>query len=94
MVAIAGSGPVTLTVDVVVGQGNAAGGLGSQNDVLTTNASSLVILLEGASKRQTHKATHGNVVNPDHVGIVDSDGVATPDVLRVDVGNGDVPASC
>ena len=94
VVAIAGSRPVAHTVDVVVGQSNAAGGLGTQNDVLTTNASSLVILLEGASKRQTHKATHGNVVNPDHVGIVDSDGVATPDVLRVDVGNGDVPASC
>lgn len=41
VVAIAGSRPVAHTVDVVVGQSNAAGGLGSQNDVLTTNASSL-----------------------------------------------------
>jgi hypothetical protein len=33
----------------------------------------------------------GDVVNPDHVGVVDGDGVSTPDVLGVDVGDCDVP---
>jgi hypothetical protein len=33
-----------------------------------------------------------DVVDPDHVGVVDGDGVATPHVLGVDVGEGDVPA--
>lgn len=33
----------------------------------------------------------GDVVNPDHVGVVEGDGVSTPDVLGVDVGDGDVP---
>lgn len=41
VVTVAGSGVVGHTVDVVVGQRNAVGGIGSQNDVLTTNASSL-----------------------------------------------------
>lgn len=34
---------------------------------------------------------YSNVVNPDHVGVVDGDGVTTPDVLGVDVGDGNVP---
>lgn len=34
---------------------------------------------------------YGDVVNPDQVRVVDGDGVSTPDVLRVDVGNSDVP---
>lgn len=33
----------------------------------------------------------GDVVDPDHVGVVDGDGVTAPDVLGVDVGDGDVP---
>ena len=32
----------------------------------------------------------GDVVNPDHVGAVDGDGITTPDVLRVDLSNADV----
>ena len=32
----------------------------------------------------------GDVVNPDHVGAVDGDGITTPDVLRVDLGSTDV----
>jgi hypothetical protein len=31
-----------------------------------------------------------DVVDPDHVGVVHGDGVAAPDVLGVDVGDGDV----
>jgi hypothetical protein len=32
------------------------------------------------------------VVNPDHVAIVDGDGITTPNVLGVDIGDGNVPA--
>jgi hypothetical protein len=73
VVAVAGSGVVGGTVDVAVGDGHALGGLGTQDDVLTANASS------------------SNVVDPDHVAVVDGDGITTPDVLGVDVSDGDVP---
>jgi hypothetical protein len=33
----------------------------------------------------------GNVVDPDKVGIVKSDGITTPDVLGVNVSDSDVP---
>lgn len=36
-------------------------------------------------------ATYGNVVEPDQVSLVDGDGITTPDVLRVDVCDSDVP---
>lgn len=36
-------------------------------------------------------ATYGNVVEPDQVSFVDSDGITTPDVLGVDVCDSDVP---
>jgi len=32
----------------------------------------------------------GNVVDPDHVGVVDGDGVTSPDILGVDLGDEDV----
>lgn len=35
--------------------------------------------------------THGDVVDPHHVAVVDGDGIAAPYVLGVDVGDGDVP---
>lgn len=73
VVAVAGSGVAGGTVDVAVGDGHALGGIGTQDNVLTANASS------------------GNVVNPDHVAVVDGDGITTPDVLGVDVGDGDIP---
>lgn len=38
-------------------------------------------------------AAYSNMVNPDHVGVVDGDGVTTPDVLGVDVGDGYVPVA-
>jgi hypothetical protein len=34
---------------------------------------------------------YSNVVNPDEVNVVQGDGVSTPDVLGVDVGDCDVP---
>lgn len=34
---------------------------------------------------------YGNVVEPDLVSFVDGDGITTPDVLRVDVRDSDVP---
>jgi hypothetical protein len=36
---------------------------------------------------------YSNVVNPDHVGVIDGDSVTTPDVLGVDIGDGNVPAT-
>lgn len=36
-------------------------------------------------------ATHGNVVEPDQVSLVDGDSITTPDVLRVNVCDSDVP---
>lgn len=40
-VAVAGSGVVSLAVDEVVGDGHTLGGVGSEDNVLATNASSL-----------------------------------------------------
>jgi hypothetical protein len=34
-----------------------------------------------------------NVVDPDHVDVVQGDGVAAPDVLGVDVGDGNIPGA-
>lgn len=31
------------------------------------------------------------MVNPDHVAVVDGDGIATPNVLGVDIGDSNVP---
>lgn len=73
VVAVAGGGVVGGTVDVAVGDGHALGGRGTQDNVLTANAS------------------RSNVVDPDHVAVIDGDGITTPDVLGVDVGDGDVP---
>ena len=73
VVAVAGGGVVTDAVDKAVGDGNALGGVGAEDDVLTTDAGGR------------------DVVDPDHVGVVDGDGIAAPDVLGVDVGEGDVP---
>lgn len=36
-------------------------------------------------------STYSNVVDPDHVAVVDGDGVSAPDVLGVDIGDGDIP---
>lgn len=73
VVAVAGGRVVRGTVDVAVGDGHTLGGRGTQDNVLTANASS------------------SNVVDPDHVAVVDGDSITTPDVLGVDVGDGDVP---
>jgi hypothetical protein len=73
VVAVAGGRVVGGTVDEAVGDGHALGGLGTQDNVLTANASS------------------SNVVDPDHVAVVDGDGITTPNVLGVDIGDGDVP---
>lgn len=73
VVTVAGGGVVADTVDEVVGQGHALGGIGTEDDVLASNAGG------------------GNVVNPDHVGVVDGDGITSPHVLGVDIGEGDVP---
>lgn len=73
VVAVAGGGVVGGTVDVAVGDGHALGGRGTQDNVLTANASS------------------SNVVDPDHVAVVNGDGITAPHVLGVDVGDGDVP---
>jgi hypothetical protein len=80
------------TVDEVVGDGHALGGLGTQDDVLTTDASSLW-LLEGdfLGSLGRKRDTYGNVINPDHVGVVNGDGITTPDVLGVDISDSNVP---
>lgn len=36
-------------------------------------------------------AGSGNVVDPDHVAVVDGDGITAPDVLGVDIGDSDIP---
>lgn len=36
-------------------------------------------------------AGSGNVVDPDHVAVVDGDGITAPDVLGVDIRDGDIP---
>ena len=42
MIAVTSGGVVANTVDVAVGDGHALGGLGAQDDVLTTDACSLI----------------------------------------------------
>lgn len=34
---------------------------------------------------------YSNVVNPDHIRVVDGDGITTPDVLGVDISDSNVP---
>lgn len=93
VVAVAGRRVVGFTVDVVVGDRDTVVSLSTQDVVLTTNASSLddessqLWKLLGRSVG----GTHGNVVEPDQVSFVDGDGITTPDVLRVDVCDSDVP---
>lgn len=73
VVTVAGGGPCAGAVDEAVGDCNALGGLGSEDDVLAGDAGCC------------------DVVDPDHVGVVDGDCVAAPDVFWVDVGDSDVP---
>lgn len=35
--------------------------------------------------------TYSNVVDPDHITVVEGDGVSSPDVLGVDISDSDVP---
>ena len=67
VVAVAGSRPGGGTVDLVVGDGDAAGSLVTEDNVLAGNK------------------VGGDVVDPDHIGAVNGDGITTPDVLRVDL---------
>ena len=94
VVAIAGGRVVRLSVDVVVGEGDAVIGLSSEDVVLATNPSSLgrlsVILFLYTQILDIWEA-YGHMVNPDKIGLVHSDGVTTPDVLRVDIGDCNVP---
>lgn len=36
-------------------------------------------------------ASSGHMVDPDQIRVIDSNGITTPDILGVDVGNGNVP---
>lgn len=40
------------------------------------------------------RRTYSDVVDPDKVAVIDGDGVAAPDVLGVDIGDGDVSWQC
>lgn len=73
VVAVAGGGVVTDTVDEAVGDGHTLGGIGTEDNVLAADTGG------------------GDVVNPDHVGVVDGDSITSPDVLGVDVSEGDIP---
>lgn len=42
------------------------------------------------SFRKRNQDTYSDVVNPDHVAVVERDGISTPDVFGVYVGNSDV----
>lgn len=35
--------------------------------------------------------TYGDVINPDQISLIDGDGITTPDILGVDISNGNVP---
>jgi hypothetical protein len=93
-------------VDVVVLECDGVGGTGEvQAPVVATVAGggpgrSAIDLVVGDSNTVggrvaeddvlTGNQIGGDVVNPDKVGTVDGDGITTPDVLRVDVGEADV----
>lgn len=72
MVSVAGSRPIGAAVNQGIGDRDAVISLGTQNNVLATNACS------------------SDVINPDQVGIVEGDGIATPDVLGVEIRNSNV----
>jgi hypothetical protein len=57
--------PAASSVDVAVGDGDAAGGVVTKDDVLATNTGD------------------GDVVNPDEIGPVEGDSIATPNIGRV-----------
>jgi hypothetical protein len=94
VVVVAGGRVVGLAVDVVVGEGDAVAGFGAEDVVLAADAGGL------SSPRLVFcffpiclcvRETYSHMVDPDEVGLVDGDGVASPDVLGVDIGDGDVP---
>lgn len=91
VVAVAGGGVVGFTVDEGVGDGDAVVGLGAQDDVLAADALGLHTLVSFFFT--VAGGTYSNVVNPDKVTVVQGDTVTTPDVLGVDVSDGDVPIS-
>lgn len=80
------------TVKVGVGDGHAVVGAGSEDEVLTADTCGLKCQ---PSETYTQVFNLGwsyrNVVNPDHISFVEGDGIASPDIFGVDVGDGDVP---
>lgn len=73
VVTVTSRGVVGTAVDQVVGDGDAVIGLGTKDNVLTSDAGS------------------GNVINPDEISVVKGDSITTPNVLRVDISDSDVP---
>lgn len=94
VVAIAGGGVVGDTVNVVVGERDAVVGAGSKDVVLATDAGGLSYVNSMLLKYNVElnkMKTYSNMVDPDQVAVIKSNSITTPDVLRVDVGNRDVP---
>jgi hypothetical protein len=96
VVVVAGGRVVGLAVNVVVGEGNAVAGFGAEDVVLAADASGLSLRFSLLYFRLVCVCmwgeTYSHMVDPDKVGLVDGDGVASPDVLGVDVSDGDVPS--
>lgn len=92
VVAVTGGRVVRLAIDEGVGDGNAVVGLGTQDNMLTTNTSSLLLLVwlsvfSGNGSGQTYS----DMVDPDQIAVVQSDTITTPHVLRVDISDSNVP---
>lgn len=90
VVAVAGRRVVRLPVEFVVGEGDAVGGCFAQDDHLAPDHGELaVVCREGVSTFASARRSKW-LTNPDLVGSGNCDGVTTPDVLRVQVGDVDV----
>ena len=83
---IAGCAVVAGAIDVGVGDCHVSRSLGAQDDVLSCDIGSLAqelvtLWVVGRMK------TYGNVVDPDIVCSIQGDGISTPNIFRVDVGD-------
>lgn len=84
------------TVEIAVGYGHAVAGVVSEDEVLAANTrrlrkASVYSWLCGVQLGR--ERTDCNVINPDHIRVVEGDCIASPHVLGVEIGDGDVSES-
>ena len=98
VVVVAGGGPVGVAVELVVGDGDAVGGAGAEDDHLAADEGELVVIyrvymlvicsfLPGCLGVCICVVWQGRLTNPDLVRSINGNRISTPDVLRVQLRN-------